>query len=375
MSTRRAVLISCFNYYDIRLKHVESYLLDKNYEVIYITSDYDHIGKKPYTVNRQGTLQVHAMPYKKNLSFRRMLSHFVWSQKVFKRIVRLQPTMLFVMLPPNSLAKHAAKYCLKNKTKLVFDIYDLWPETYPLQRYPFLKVLFTLWRLMRDRYLKVADLITTECNLFRETLGIGGDDTKTAVLYPALEDIEVKQEMSWDAEVMHYAYLGSINNIVDISAITDLVRETIHYLPVHVHIIGTGESKGRLISSIKNVGGIVSDYGAVYDEKTKQSILNSCRFGLNIMRKTVCVGLTMKSIDYFRAGLPIINTIKGDTQNLVSEENIGFNLESINMLELVGQTRDEHFVMRNKVKKVFSENFSTAAFREKLIDVLEKVVC
>lgn len=31
------------------------------------------------------------------------------------------------------------------------------------------------------------------------------------------------------------------------------------------------------------------------------------------MKTSVCVGLTMKSLDYYAGGLPIINTIAGDT--------------------------------------------------------------
>ena len=37
------------------------------------------------------------------------------------------------------------------------------------------------------------------------------------------------------------------------------------------------------------------------------------------MKQEVFVGLTMKSIDYFEAGLPIINNIHGDTWNIVKD--------------------------------------------------------
>lgn len=43
------------------------------------------------------------------------------------------------------------------------------------------------------------------------------------------------------------------------------------------------------------------------------------------MKDSVCVGLTMKSIDYFQHGLPIINNIKADTTELVEEYKVGFN--------------------------------------------------
>ena len=41
-------------------------------------------------------------------------------------------------------------------------------------------------------------------------------------------------------------------------------------------------------------------------------IINQCHYALNIMKKDVCVGMTMKSLDYFSFGIPIVNNIEGD---------------------------------------------------------------
>lgn len=38
------------------------------------------------------------------------------------------------------------------------------------------------------------------------------------------------------------------------------------------------------------------------------------------MKPDVCVGLTMKSVDYFRHDLPILNNIPADTAELVDRE-------------------------------------------------------
>lgn len=44
------------------------------------------------------------------------------------------------------------------------------------------------------------------------------------------------------------------------------------------------------------------------------------------MKDNVCVGLTMKSIDYFQHGLPIINNIQEDTTEIVKQYKVGLML-------------------------------------------------
>ena len=75
-----------------------------------------------------------------------------------------------------------------------------------------------------------------------------------------------------------------------------------------VHVIGDGENRETFLEKLKSRGLEAEYYGAVYDEEAKRRILEKCGFGINMMTETVQVGLTMKSIDYFCCGLPLINT-------------------------------------------------------------------
>ena len=54
--------------------------------------------------------------------------------------------------------------------------------------------------------------------------------------------------------------------------------------------------------------------------------MSRCHFGFNLMKPDVCVGLTMKSVDYFRHDLPILNNIPADTAELVDREQVGLNV-------------------------------------------------
>ena len=75
---------------------------------------------------------------------------------------------------------------------------------------------------------------------------------------------------------------------------------------------------------------LAADHGlSLYIETEKHKILSRCHFGLNVMKDSVCVGLTMKSVDYFRHGLPIVNTIPADTARFVESRDVGVNMTDI----------------------------------------------
>jgi hypothetical protein len=71
--------------------------------------------------------------YHKNLSIKRLASHYKFSKDAFNIVKKIEPNILYVLLPPNSLAKYSSIYKnTHNEVKLIFDIIDLWPETMPI---------------------------------------------------------------------------------------------------------------------------------------------------------------------------------------------------------------------------------------------------
>ena len=57
------------------------------------------------------------------------------------------------------------------------------------------------------------------------------------------------------------------------------------------------EINGELIQAAKAVGVEIKYHGKVYDTDTKQAIFDGCHFGLNVMKPTVFVGLTIIRLD------------------------------------------------------------------------------
>jgi len=68
----KCVIINCFNNYnyDIRVKPIEAFLIEKGYKCEYITSDFNHVTKSRNIFNRTKSIQSKVLPYHKNLSVR-----------------------------------------------------------------------------------------------------------------------------------------------------------------------------------------------------------------------------------------------------------------------------------------------------------------
>lgn len=370
-----AYLISCSDHYDHRLHVLDECLKSHGYSTVYITSDFDHTSKNKFKCNIPDSVQISAMPYKKNLSLSRILSHRKFSKDVFEYIENLKtaPDIIAAIVPPNFITYYGAKYKKKHpKCKLIFDIFDMWPETFPGGKIKkLLFPVFKIWAEIRNKNLNKADFVTTECELFRSLLKL--PDKKSQSVYLCKERFVNKGKLSIPENQINLCYLGSINNIIGIEDICELIKRLSLKTKVELHIIGKGEKEEEFIASAKQAGAEVIFYGAVYDDDKKQDIINKCHYGLNIMKSSVCIGLTMKSIDYFRHGIPIINNIPADTQNLVESEKIGIQLNENTSANILSISNQENIQMRQQVDKVFAEKFEKTVVLKQYDDIFSKL--
>lgn len=359
---KNVCIINCFDTYEHRVDLLYHFFKYQGLKVSVYTSDFRHFEKCKRTDRKEDFIFIHAKTYNKNFSIDRLKSHAQFSRDIFKEIENKKYDLLWVLVPPNSFVRAAAKYKKHNKSvKLIFDLIDLWPETMPVNKFKSIPP-FIFWRNLRDKYLNAADQIVTECNLYQEKLPSNIDKKKVHTLYLAREKREFQPHLNLSNDKIALCYLGSINNIIDIATIVDIINEIKIYKPVEIHIIGDGEKRQELINRCNASGAKVFYYGKVYDNQKKQEIFDSCHFGLNIMKDSVFVGLTMKSMDYFEAGLPIINNIQGDTWEYIEKYKIGFNYSknsSINWTLVEG-------IERNSVREFFERKLTIDSFEDKM---------
>lgn len=240
----------------------------------------------------------------------------------------------------------------------------MWPETLPVGK---IKTYFpfTLWKQLRNKHLKYMDYIVTECDLFQEKLDTFVSKSNISTLYLSYKNVDNNSLNTslLPTDKLSLCYLGSVNNIIDIECIENLITNLSKSQNVDLHIVGGGEKEEELIKKAQLAGANVIFHGKIYDNEAKYQIFNSCHYGLNIMKPTVFVGLTMKSIDYLKAGLPVINNIVGDTWDLVDNSDIGINTHNGKI--------DFHFSeydisSKKQVQKFYMDHFSESVFYSEL---------
>ena len=363
-----ALCASCFNHYRIRTQYIMRYFSQNGYDCIYVTSDYDHIKKRAFVSDVPNAEQIHVLPYNKNISPQRLLSNGQFALELYKKVNELKPDIIYAEIPPNSVVQQMARYKKRRpETFLMLDIFDLWPETFPSVRAKkLLAAPFGIWRALRDGSLNAADAVTLECAMFADILGDRLSGIKTVSLPLCRAQMPDVGDGRPENDGISLCYLGTINNIIDIEQIAALAGELNRLRPTTLHIIGDGESRERFIKQVKAAGAAVEFHGLIYGDEEKRRIFRMCDFGVNIMRESVCVGLTMKSLDYLAGGLPLVNSIGGDTAELVVSYGLGVNINrsdpEATAKRIAGVTRTENNEMRKRALEIFKSRFSEEAF-------------
>lgn len=372
----KALIITCNDSYDYgtRTRFVEQVLKEKGYLVEHLLSDFDHRSKKRYTAKHEGNIHyIHVPTYSKNISFRRIWSHFCFGKKVKKYVLNSEYDLIYHCAPPNYTIKELSWCKSKKSFSLITEVGDMWPESIPVGNTlkKILSIPFEVWSSLRDRYLFNSDIVISECDLFRETI-----QRKTGI--SNIQTLYFCKDYTGDNRTITYSlgheivlcYLGSINNIIDIEMIGKIIKTLKKNIPVKLHIIGDGENRQYLIETAEQNGANVVFHGSIYDEDKKKEIFDQCHYALNIMKSEVFVGMTMKSLDYFSAGLPMINNIGGDIWKMVDEEKVGYNINwssvDKSVDSIIKTVDNEYRQIRENVRITHQKHFSIQHFEEQL---------
>jgi len=248
---RRVLIVNCFETYEHRAELLRVHFWQLGCEVKIITSDWLHMGKAVRQTCPEDYEMLHVKPYYKNLSPQRLISHYGFAQAALEKMEQFAPDLLWVFIPPNSLAKAAARYKKSHPdVKLVMDFIDMWPETMPISRFKSLPP-FSNWRDLRDCYVDHADMLVTECDLYQTLLSkVTGKPMCT--LYLARETSPMVSNPDLPEDRVALCYLGSINNIIDIPCVAQILKAIEG--TVELHIIGDGEKRQELIDAASAAG-------------------------------------------------------------------------------------------------------------------------
>lgn len=324
---KKVVCISCFDYFNTRIEGVLNYFLAKGYETKYLYAGFDHFKKSINTNQYNHGEAIKVLSYKKNLSPQRLVSHFLFAKKIGIIIKKYKPDIIYCIVPPNLLVKELSIYRRRNiGITLIYDIYDLWPESFPYSKHNLLlSKLFEIWKSLRSHYLANADLILCVAESGRMKLLKEAREKPIKIVRPVILTKTVADYKPDDC-VFSFCYLGLVNHITDIDFGVKLLGALAKHKRTILHIIGDGQNLEEFVTRLKCAGVEVICHGCVFEEEKKHAIYSMCNMGLSIPREEIESNMPLKAIEYMSAGLPLVNKAKGDIMDIIEESAIGINV-------------------------------------------------
>jgi glycosyltransferase involved in cell wall biosynthesis len=302
-----------------------------------VTSDFDHAQKakfeqRPYE-QYDRVVYLKTRPYSSNVGAARMISHLLLALKAaaYFRRNRDRYSVVYVTAPFNVMAWLVFKLA-GTKTKVI-DVVDIWPDVLPFP--PLLRCLlapvFRLWKWFFKSAVAMADLVMAVSDEFiNEAVMYANSSAKVERFYIGhvrFEPAVTKQE------VFTIVYVGNIGHLYDFDTLVDVLSEDDLRCSVQIFVIGKGDRQEWLARELEHRKIQHQFFGVVFEPHRLGEILRSCHVGFNGYINTTAA-FSYKAATYLAAGLPLLNSMTGDLQHLVSKHGLGENYEGGNRQQL-----------------------------------------
>lgn len=343
-----------------------------------VTTDFDHVTKE-----RKDRIQVRpierivyltTLPYRSNVSIVRFFSHVAFSIRaaLYFRKNRGRFDIVYVTLPLNVLAWLVLRMA-HTQTKIV-DVIDIWPDVlpFPSRLVKLARPLFAVWRSLFNRAVARADVMLAVSDSFLiEASKHVHARCQTSRFYIGAAKL---QGLVAKENVLTVVYVGNIGRLYDFETLlevtADLGRDSVQFF-----IVGDGDRREWLLDQLRQRGVAHQYFGVVYDPGELGSILCRAHIGYNGYVNT-SAAFSYKANTYFAAGLPILNSMKGDLQNLVTHHGLGLNFtggDAITLKQCFAQLNESALIeMSQNSRRFFTAELERTKLRQDMLTFLRK---
>lgn len=353
--------LNLFNYFKLR-----------NYEVNVIYCKFSHSLKRNRIISKKNFIPVNSISYTRNISILRFYSHFIFSVNVIKLIIKYKPKVLLINFPPNILVLPSFISKILFKTKIVIDIIDFWPESFPIQN-SILKKVFNIsagfyLKFLRIVGFEIANLILTQSDEFINTRLLKYKN-KTKLI-GLIKNNQINIDITNTSSIMTFCYIGNIGKIYDFDSLVQLLSNLSRSQEVKLDIIGLGENLNYLRDKLIQNNINFEYHGVIYDELEKSKIISKAWFGYNGYKESTNVSISYKFVDYVSYFIPVLNSASGDTWKVVEEGQLGFNFNCNNIENLTKKLSLINYIdiinMKSSVQHHYMSNYSLQSMYDQL---------
>ncbi|MEO0794221.1 MAG: glycosyltransferase family 4 protein [Verrucomicrobiota bacterium] len=334
-----------------------SELARRGHEVTWWTSRWSHRRKqwrnlKSDSVDYEIVL-VDVPEYKKNVSLARIRNHRQFARNLLdlghRRILDDQePDLVLFSWPPVEASESVLSWREACGCDVVIDLMDVWPDNFlflapnnPVAR-SVVKLLLKPWDDQANRICQTVDRASAQSHTFADFVRKRGGPESVHVCYLGGQDrFLAKDSLEKNSGELRLVYIGALGKVYDLETlIHGIAQLKMAGQTVYLDICGQGEKEADLLSQIEQleVGELVRCHGYLqgadfYKQLSKGDV------GVIPMFPDSQVAVPYKAGDYFSAGLPIINSLPGEMQELLEQNNCGISYSAGDVASFVEGVR------------------------------------
>jgi glycosyltransferase involved in cell wall biosynthesis len=332
--------------------------------------------------------------YRKNRSLAR-LRYLRDGAQAFARCARSAPSpdIILVSMPSPGMCRAVLDYAGPLEIPVVVDVRDLWPDIFldivpvacaPLMRF----ALRPAFRANQEIFERTTAIIAiSEQYLSWGLLQSGRDPRDTDRVFPmgyptlSVSDAdrtiaeEFWAERGVKADSFLCSFIGTINHHFDFGPVIECARK----MPdVQFVICGKGDGLARLQRLSQGSDNVLLP-GWV-DKAQIISLMKLSDIGLAPYSAKARMSLPNKVFEYFFGGLPVVSSLRGESETLLKEHQCGVSYDPTDRNDLFRQLHrlvaDPVGVraMGERAKRLYEDRFSSNLVYSELICYLEGLV-
>lgn len=379
-------------------------LVSKGHEVVWWTSTFDHARKKQ-RFNKDTSIEIndcfnirllHSVNYKKNMSINRIINHYVIAHKFSKlAILEPQPDIILCSFPTIELSLAATRYGKERSVPVVIDVRDLWPDIivdlFPKKiRWLVKAALFVFFKNTRKVFRECTSIIGVSDGYLQWGLSYAGrkrniKDAVSPLCYrkPIVTDNQIKdakfalKNIGVDSSKMICWFIGMFGKTYNLSTVIDAARQLDNQGINNIQFVlsGNGENYSKWFKQAQGLSNVV--FTGWVDFPQIAYLMSIVDIGLAAYAEGAPQGLPNKIFEYLCAGVPILSSLKGETETLLNSNGCGLTYNGsdtedfLEKLFILINDNDLRKKMGSNSVSLFRSCFSTDEVYAHMVNFLE----
>lgn len=391
-----------------RTGYFAHFLADQGHDVIWWTSTFDHFRKKNLfhedtTLSMNNRLQIRLLygcDYSTNVSLARFRNHRQIGRK-FAALAREEanrPDVIVSGLPTIELCAESVKYARDRGVQTVLDIRDLWPDIFvdvlpSSARWLGRLALAPLFRSVRFALGNCTSIIAVSQGYLDWGMQHAGREpssndvvfplgySKPAVTHGELKRAQAAlQGKGVDFSKSIIWFVGTFGKTYDLRTVIDAARrlDARGMRNAEFVLSGSGENYSALAEHAKGLSNVV--FTGWIDAAEIACMMRVAHIGLMAYAKGAPQGHPNKLFEYMSAGIPIVSSLCGETDRLLSREGCGvtYKAEDVDglaemLLQLI-EDEGRRIIMSGNCISLFEDRYRAEKIAAEMMAYLEQIV-